>query len=447
MKQTNLITKISLLGLLVLALLFAVPTAYAVDGRGGDTILIPADEVVADDLYLAGEEIIIDGTVQGDVIAAGRTIVINGVVEGDLLAAAQSVTVNGSVQDDARIAGAVLTLGEGAQVSDDLLSAGYSLEARKGSQINGELAAMGYQALLNGAVAGDASVSGERLTVNGTVSGDMITQVGDSNSPNYWNPAMFGPDSPSFPAVQGGLNLGDEAQIGGSLIYTSPETVSAAAGQVQGEIRHVIPTYDLQQRVEVSPATRAASWLMDNFRRLVALVVVGLILAWLAPSLLVRPADRLNARPLPSLGWGALILFIFPFLVLAVIVLVVVLALGLGALTLGNLVGAVASLGGAFTLSLLVVFGLVLTYLAKLVVGYLVGRSLLSRINPSLVEKPYLAVLVGAILLAIVIAIPFLGGLISFIVTLLGLGALFMLWRDRYLVAPQYSQPLAQSGD
>ncbi len=95
----------------LMALVLAAP-ARAFDSRSGESILIPAGEVIEDDLYLFGNTITIDGTVKGDVIAFGSTITIGqtGVVEGDLMGAGQSVIVNGQVQDDARIAGAVLLL-------------------------------------------------------------------------------------------------------------------------------------------------------------------------------------------------------------------------------------------------------------------------------------------------------------------------------------------------
>ncbi|MCK4331752.1 MAG: hypothetical protein KAW81_04245, partial [Dehalococcoidia bacterium] len=46
----------------------------AADLRSGDTITVASGEVVDDDLYIAGESIVIDGTISGDLWAVGRTI-------------------------------------------------------------------------------------------------------------------------------------------------------------------------------------------------------------------------------------------------------------------------------------------------------------------------------------------------------------------------------------
>ena len=102
MNQTRkFLFPVALAALLVLT--FATP-ARAFDGRGGDRVVIGADEVVDDDLYVGAEEFVLDGQVNGDLIAAGGTITINGTVDGDLMAAAQTVVVNGEVTGAIRMA-------------------------------------------------------------------------------------------------------------------------------------------------------------------------------------------------------------------------------------------------------------------------------------------------------------------------------------------------------
>src|SRR6187200_294493 len=78
----------------LLALTFSTP-AYAFDGRGGDRIVIEAGEVINDDLYVAAQEFVLDGTVNGDLIVFAQNVTINGKVDGDLMAAAQTVAVYG----------------------------------------------------------------------------------------------------------------------------------------------------------------------------------------------------------------------------------------------------------------------------------------------------------------------------------------------------------------
>ncbi|MBI5963511.1 MAG: hypothetical protein HY863_08575, partial [Chloroflexi bacterium] len=55
---------LSVLSLLaIFTLTFATP-ALAFDGRGGDRVVIKADEIINDDLYITANEIIFDGTVK-----------------------------------------------------------------------------------------------------------------------------------------------------------------------------------------------------------------------------------------------------------------------------------------------------------------------------------------------------------------------------------------------
>jgi cytoskeletal protein CcmA (bactofilin family) len=140
------------LGVVLLAVLLLVPSAWAGETLSGEEVVIGADEVIEDDLYVAANEVIVEGTIGGDLVAVGNSVTVNGTVEGDLIAAGQSVEVAGQVDDDVRIAGQALLLSEGAFIEDDLIAAGYSLENEPESSVGGVLWYAGYQALLAGSV-------------------------------------------------------------------------------------------------------------------------------------------------------------------------------------------------------------------------------------------------------------------------------------------------------
>jgi cytoskeletal protein CcmA (bactofilin family) len=434
----------SLFSLLLLATFVFVPTAYAFDGRGGDRIVIPADEVVNDDLYLGAEEIVIDGTIQGDLVAGARTITINGTIEGDLIAAGQEIIINGSVLDDVRVAGAVLTLGSQARVSDDLLGVGYSLETRSGSAVGGIIGFGGYQALLTGDVHEDVYLGTNRAYLDGKVQGDVTASVTSGTDQPPFNSWMYTPNMPVVPSVPAGLNLGDNAQVDGSLEYTTREPQSIPPAQVLGPIDHIIPEITMQTG-EVPQGSVAAASFLRSLRRGIALIVVGLLIAWLAPAWILKPADELQQRPWASLGWGFVTLFLFPpalFLLIGVTVLIGVL---LGALTLGNLVGVTAVLGTTFITSVIAGFWLLASYMAKIVVAFAAGRWIVANFKPEWLGKPYASLLIGTILLAILIAVPFLGFVSNFIITLLGLGTFFLLISGRLLNGSRPAGPVVDA--
>jgi cytoskeletal protein CcmA (bactofilin family) len=165
MKNKTLLTRIGLLFMLMLLTMAFVPAAYAADGRGGDRIVIPAGQVIDDDLYVGANDFVLDGTIKGDLVVAARTVTINGTVEGDLWAAAQSVVINGIVMDDARVAGAVVTFGPEAQVKSDVLGAGYSVETQPGSQIGRDLVVGSYQTLMAGELGRNAYLSSNSVAI------------------------------------------------------------------------------------------------------------------------------------------------------------------------------------------------------------------------------------------------------------------------------------------
>ena len=66
-------------------------------------------------------------------------------------------------------------------------------------------------------------------------------------------------------------------------------------------------------------------------------------------------------------------------------------------------------------------------YLSKLVASYVAARYLLERIKPEWAESRYWSMVLGVIVFAILVSIPYLGWVISVVAILFGLGALFLL--------------------
>ena len=98
------------LGLLALVL-FASP-AHAVEFlTDGDMVRIGADETIDGDLFIVGQQIIVEGTVNGDLFVFGRTIRIRGIVNGSVNAvAATSLLIEGPVERGVRVFGRGVTI-------------------------------------------------------------------------------------------------------------------------------------------------------------------------------------------------------------------------------------------------------------------------------------------------------------------------------------------------
>ena len=416
-------------GLLLLALLLAVPSAWAFERRGGETIVIGPDEVIEDDLYVGANTFILNGTVRGDVVAVGGSIEINGTIEGDLMAIGQVVLLNSVVRDDARIAGQTLILTTEAQVGDHVVAVGQSLEVQEGSSVDGALLFAGQQAMLAGDVGGDLEVSAGGLELAGSIGGDVKADVGGAEKglpPTTF--ARFVPGAPPMPAVTGGLTVNDGASIGGNLEYTSPtEGQIAEEAEISGEISYVRRA---TEEMTIAPAARTFDWLLGHLRRLITLLLVGLLMVRLAPATLSRATNLLETKPLISLGWGIVALPAFWIAVLVILLVIILLTAILDVATLDGLAVAVLSLGLLGEGLLILPFVLALVFVTNVIVSCLVGRLLLRRVKPGLATTHIWPLVIGLVLYVILRAIPYLGTLVLWVVLFLGLGALWLLGQE-----------------
>ncbi len=298
---------LSIFALAALLVLTFITPAQAFDGRGGDKVVIGADEVVNDDLYVGSQEFVLDGTVNGDVIAFGQIVTINGTVDGDLMAAGQTVVVNGEVTGSIRMAGSVLYVGEQASIGGDIVSAGYSLEVRQGSAIGQDLVFAGAQILLAGDVARNVQVGTAAFELRGNVGGNVNADVGDADQGQGGPPpAMFMPQSTvQVPEVKPGLMIDPSTKIEGDLEYTQSEELTIPAGVVTGEVTRTAPRASGGTAAnEETTGQKVGKWVLGFVRNSVTLILIGLLLLWLFPSFIRGLSAQLQAKPLPSLGWG-----------------------------------------------------------------------------------------------------------------------------------------------
>ena len=158
--------------------------------RTGDTVTVPAGETWDGDLYLAGGQVSVDGTVKGDLTAVGGQVAVNGNVTGDVLAAGGNVTVTGNVDGDVRIAGGQVSL-EGA-VTEDVLAAGGRVTIEGDASIGGDLIATGGQLTVAGSVAGSIEGSAGAYSRTGSVGGSdhVVIMRSAQSRPDAGNVAL-----------------------------------------------------------------------------------------------------------------------------------------------------------------------------------------------------------------------------------------------------------------
>ena len=428
--------------LITLGLLLVVPVLLAgpllaAEFVTGEVIVIDKD--VDDDLYVAGDTITVNATIHGDLIAAGGEITINGTVEGDFWAAGGKLHINGTVTDDVRFAGADLRVGSGGQVGDDLFAAGFGFAAESGSSISGDLVAVGYQAQLGGDITGDVQAALGGLEITGHIMGDVTAEVAEPD-PEFeqWSALipMLGPYMP--PMIAPGLRVAEGAQVDGELTYTSPVQVEIPREAVGGVIVYQTPVPEEVEVPEVEvpevPARAITAgvilgWFLRAVRTFVTLLIIGVLVLWLAGKWLKEVVQHWKEKPLHSLGWGVAALVAFFVVVPLLFIVMIILDVIVGLVTLGGLIGPITGIIMVVEGALMVGFSIIAVYITKIAFSYLIGWLILKRTAPAWVEKAMglISLLIGLAIFVVVRGIPILGGLFSFLVTLFGLGAVWLL--------------------
>ncbi len=444
-KARKLVAVFTLLALMVLA--FATPV-LAFEGREGDKVVVGADEVIDDDLYVGSNEFVLDGTVKGDLIVGGTIITINGTVEGDLWAAGQAIIINGVVMDDARIAGAGLQVGDNAQVGGDLLAAGASLETQSGSTVRNDLLVAAGQALLAGDVDRDLLAGAGALELRGNFGRDVkayVDQTEETASGPSPNVFMQQNIPLTLPSVAPGLTVAQGAKIAGNLEYSSTYDLTFPSGSVGGQINRVEPEIsEGRVRMPPTPLQKTGKWALDLLRSTLTLILFGLLLGWLTPMFLNATSGKIQSQTWPSLGWGAIAWAAFFFALLLIIIVMIAGGIIFGALTLGGISGTIIWLGILSMFALIVTFVLATAYISKIVVGTALGKSIFNKINPALAEHKFWPMIVGVVIIAVVVGLfkfpllplGFFGWLLNFAVVLFGLGSLWLWGSERVSKQP-----------
>ncbi|GGM19296.1 bactofilin family protein [Deinococcus aerophilus] len=408
-------------------------TTSAIDWRSGDRVVVARSEVIQDDLYVAGDDVQIDGTVNGDLLVAGRTVTINGEVRGNLWAAGETLILGGKVSQTARLAGSLIRVQSGADIGRDLLAAGSELVVAPGAVIGRDVAVGSSQARLGGQITRNAYVGANGIEVGGVIGGNAKMAVGDTAVPTR---TWAAPGSPGLRFTPGG-------RIAGDLTLQRSDSGQAAlpAGVVGGQV-----TYAPVTGVNVQPRPSSFAAFLNTFlSTFVGVALAGLLLLWLARPRLPGLWNSLRSAPAASLGYGTLAVVGLPVLTVLGGLALGLLAGALMLLSLGGLGLPLALIGLPALLSSAALIAWLATLGAQGFVAYLLGTWATHLLRPRGTVAPVISVLVGALLLALVLQIPVLGALTSLAALLLSLGALWLTLRGppRRPVTPQANVPQA----
>ena len=240
----------------------------------------------------------------------------------------------------------------------------------------------GPLAIGKGDTAGDVVVLDGPVTVAGRVRGDLVVVSGGLTIRGRVDGDVF--------TVADRARLAPTARVGGDLGYSSKRPVVPRRARVGGEVKRLDPE---KLGAPLGAGVALGLWLAVS----VSTLVLGLLLLWLGPRAADAAHDAARTRLGASLGFGLLLFFGIP--ILAVLALVTIVGIPLGA---------------GLLLALLPLYALAYTTSA-----WLLGRRLLGPPRGRVVSF-----LAGLAILRLIALVPFLSGLVWFVATVLGLGAL-----------------------
>ncbi len=420
---------------LVLAFSFAtVETAQAFEFIENEDIL--AGEVVDDDLFIVGETVVIDGTVNGDLFAFGQAVIINGNVNGSLITGAQIVEINGDVAGSLYNGSNSTVIGSDASIGRNVYFGGFSLSVEEGATVERDTAVGGYQAIIAGEIGRDLYVGAGALQISGMVGGDVKADVGDPTGEDFYMPFMP-PGTPK--AIDPGIHITDDAEIGGKVSYTSSvnqdDNIEAAP---EGGVAFSTPVPDAPDVKKgtkrpsggVGAALKVGQWFLKRLREFITLLALGALVLWLIPELFNKVLDKTESKPLPSTGWGFLTLIVGYVGVVVVGALILAIGIFFGVLTLGGLGRTIFGVGFSSLGLLFTIFLLLVNYGSKLVIAFWGGRWILGKLAPQATESKVWPLVLGVVLYVLLRGIPILGWFFGLFVTLIGLGAMWLVFRD-----------------
>jgi cytoskeletal protein CcmA (bactofilin family) len=228
----------------------------------------------------------------------------------------------------------------------------------------------------------DVVVADGDITVRGTVDGDVVAANGDV--------AIRGHVTGDVVTFAGTTTLGRRAQVDGDVAYGDNKPRVAPGAQIGGKVKK----FKAEDLGGGAIALRIGLWLAVT----ISALVLGLILLALFPKAADAVARTAKARTGRSFLVGVLLFVLIP--IIGVIALITVIGIPLGA---------------GLLLAMLPIYGLAYTASA-FVVGRLVSKQ----------GARILAFIIGLVVLRVLALVPFLGGIVWFLATILGLGALFV---------------------
>lgn len=368
---------------LLVLFLFLIPiSALAADVRTAESLIIPANEYVNDNLYAAAGEVTVSGTTGKDLIVAGGKVIVNGVTLGDLLVLGGTADILERVSGDLRSLGGQLLVG--APIGGDVIALGGRIQIGQGATIAGDVIVLGGEVIIDGSVSGDVEVYAGQVTINSLIGGQVKLRAGES------------------------VNFGERAAMQ-KVAYTAPEEAMTHEKARIGEVEY---TTSLVPKEVVTGTGLAVLFATVAGIMLIVKFFAYLTAAIVATLVFKRMSESVVEKTLAGF-WSAVGIGFIAFIVSPVILLIIAFTV------FGLVISAVLGILYALLVAVSAVY-------AGVVFGGMIAKL---TIKESSADWKWASL--GTVLLSLISIIPILGWVVSCVFFLAAMGTLSQsLYRD-----------------
>lgn len=393
----------------------------------GDTCTVAADTTITGDVFVACQQLIVEGTITGSLFGAALSGSISGTVGNSAYLLMWQLEVSGTIDGDLHFGGGSVHVKPTATLTGDVISASLSTRLEDVA-VPGSITSIGYQLLEDGSVGGAISFWGTALAIDGQIGGDVNASVGDRNSIGASNLSTLFNVLFRIDLITPGLRVTEDARIDGVLSYSS-----VSEGEIAGQLTNppvfdpVIVALDLDNQTDLNQSVNV--YINRVLREFIGLILIGAVGLFFFPAQIQDPLYSIRTRPLPSLGVG-LITFILSFAILfVVVVLLVGIVLLFAAVNLPDIAIATGLFSGVITLGGAGAYFFVAIYISRVIVCLAMGRLILRVVLGERLEGRwnYVALALGVLILAVISSLPMIGDVFNALALFLGLGAILTL--------------------
>lgn len=339
----------------------------APDKESGQGVVVLNEAEVHRNVYAVGAMVTNDSDIEGDLFAAGGRIIVSGSVEQDVNVAGGDITLKGDIGGDVRAGGGNIDIS--SQVAGDVLIGGGNVILDDSAFVGGDLYIGGGNVVVNSPVEGVLKIGGGEVTINSHIAGNV----------DVWS--------------DGSLTFGPNAHVVGEITHHGKKMATIKYGARVGDVKFVALT-------KMSGGS-SGNWLVKSFVFFIALAILAFIIVKsFHPKTKVLVSIMENSF-WKSLGVGALIAFFGPIIIL------ILFATGVG-----------GYLAVVLLLSYLLLFALSCA-LAAVFVGSLIMKHVIKRED---LIMSWQSALIGSLVFSILCIVPYIGGLVTFILALLAAG-------------------------